>query len=103
MQVLNIYTMHLTIQTIKKTNDMILESYDEFVNETRSENSKIAKKSKTSKEVVDKIREELDNIDSDIILKELSKKTDIDINIVKAVINSMKRTLGGDISVNVKL
>lgn len=82
---------------------MILESYDEFVNETRSENSKIAKKSKTSKEVVDKIREELDNIDSDIILKELSKKTDIDINIVKAVINSMKRTLGGDISVNVKL
>jgi hypothetical protein len=95
--------MHLTIQTIKKTNDMILESYDEFVNETRSENSKIAKKSKTSKEVVDKIREELDNIDSDIILKELSKKTDIDINIVKAVINSMKRTLGGDISVNVKL
>lgn len=88
---------------VKINENMLLESYNEYITEKRSENSKIAKRAKTNKETVDIIRKELDEIDPEVIVHYISNKTNIDNATINKVLNTMKRLLGGDLRVNIKL
>lgn len=81
----------------------IVESYGEFINEVRSESSKIAKRAKSSKGTVDAIQDFLDQLSADDVADLVASKLGIPSSEAKNILKHMGKIYGGNISVTIDL
>ena len=80
----------------------ILESYDDFVNEARSDSSKIAKKSGTNKQTVNKIQDALNNLTNEDVAKAISNQIGEDSKLVEKVLKAMGKVYAGDLQIRIQ-
>jgi ribosomal protein L11 len=82
---------------------LVKESYEEFVNEVRSESSKIAKRANSKKGTVEAVQDFLSELTAEEISEIVSKKLDIPEKEAKNILKQMGKIYGGNISITIEL
>ena len=82
---------------------LVKESYGEFVNEVRSESSKIAKRANSKKSTVEEVQDFLSELTAEEMTGLVSKKLNIPEKEARNILKQMGKIYGGNISITIEL